>query len=200
MIVHLMLKCPVCRHQLMARRVPSCHCRVQQPQSCAGAGCLPAQACLQGRKTPALGRPDAEVVLVQAALSQQRKELEAVTARHLQFIDRLLADKDRLAAKCTQMAADGQVSACSGQSFLPCRSLPGAVGCSPQEGLSSQMRIGQVNWQPSASRWLLGVHLEAGCGGLSAQAVQLQEPRLTWLQHHPDSGASWPDIRQNSMP
>ena len=55
---------------------------------------------------------------MQAALSQQRKELEAVTARHLQFIDRLLADKDRLAAKCTQMAADGQVSACSGQTFL----------------------------------------------------------------------------------
>lgn len=60
------------------------------------------------------------MVLVQAALSQQRKELEAVTARHLQFIDRLLADKDRLAAKCTQMATDGQVSACSGQSFLRC--------------------------------------------------------------------------------
>ncbi len=109
------------------------------------------------------------MVLVQAALSQQRKELEAVTARHLQFIDRLLADKDRLAAKCTQMATDGQVSACSGQSFLRCWSLSGAVGCLPQES-PFQMQTCLLNWQPSAFRWQLQFWLQ----WLVSLAVQLQ--------------------------
>ena len=153
--VYLVQRCPACHHHLTNGPCPYCPCRMQQTQACAVARCLLARPCLQGRESPTLSRPDAEVALVQAALSQQRKELEAVTARHLQFIDRLLADKDRLAAKCTQMAADGQVGACSGQSFRHRWSLSGAVGRSSQECLV-WMQLCKVSWQPRAFRWRLG--------------------------------------------
>ena len=49
---------------------------------------------------------------MQAALSQQRKELDAVSARQLQLIDRLLADKDDLCAKCAALASEVKVSLC----------------------------------------------------------------------------------------
>jgi 5-azacytidine-induced protein 1 len=37
---------------------------------------------------------------------RQQAEYEAALARHLAFVDKLLGDKDKLAAKCAQMAAD----------------------------------------------------------------------------------------------
>lgn len=41
-----------------------------------------------------------------ASCQRQQAEYEAALARHLAFVDKLLGDKDKLAAKCTQMAAD----------------------------------------------------------------------------------------------
>ncbi|DBA83689.1 TPA: hypothetical protein ACH3X1_006232 [Trebouxia sp. C0004] len=42
----------------------------------------------------------------QCALDEQKKKLEGDMARHLAFIDRLLADKDKLSAKCMQLGKD----------------------------------------------------------------------------------------------
>ncbi|KAA6419262.1 MAG: 5-azacytidine-induced 1 [Trebouxia sp. A1-2] len=43
---------------------------------------------------------------LQCALDEQKKKLEGDMARHLAFIDRLLADKDKLSAKCMQLGKD----------------------------------------------------------------------------------------------
>lgn len=43
---------------------------------------------------------------LQAALEEQRAEAEKQQARHLGFIDRLLADKDALTQKCASLAAE----------------------------------------------------------------------------------------------
>ncbi|KAK9854810.1 hypothetical protein WJX84_005247 [Apatococcus fuscideae] len=42
----------------------------------------------------------------QDLLEQQRREYESTIARHLQFVDRLLQDKDDLSARCAALAAD----------------------------------------------------------------------------------------------
>ncbi|KAL0047405.1 hypothetical protein WJX82_002558 [Trebouxia sp. C0006] len=42
----------------------------------------------------------------QCALDEQKKKLEGDMTRHLAFIDRLLADKDKLSAKCMQLGKD----------------------------------------------------------------------------------------------
>eukprot|EP00854_Cymbomonas_tetramitiformis_P002148 gene2148-2852_t len=47
----------------------------------------------------------AAAAAVEAAVEEQRQEGEATVARHLAFIDRLLADKDALTAKCAELAA-----------------------------------------------------------------------------------------------
>ncbi len=45
-------------------------------------------------------------ILTQAVLQQQRAEHEATVARNLSFIDRILADKDALSAKCGQLSKE----------------------------------------------------------------------------------------------
>ena len=45
----------------------------------------------------------------QCALDEQKKKLEGDMARHLAFIDRLLADKDKLSAMCMQLGKDIKV-------------------------------------------------------------------------------------------
>ncbi|KAK9859376.1 hypothetical protein WJX84_000657 [Apatococcus fuscideae] len=42
----------------------------------------------------------------QEVLEQQRKEYEGTIARHLQFVDRLLKDKDDLSTRCAALASD----------------------------------------------------------------------------------------------
>lgn len=52
---------------------------------------------------------------LQAALDDQKKKMEGDMARHLAFIDRLLADKDKLSAKCVQLGKDIKVTGhCAG--------------------------------------------------------------------------------------
>lgn len=48
--------------------------------------------------------------MLQCALDEQKKKLEGDMARHLAFIDRLLADKDKLSAKCMQLGKDMKVN------------------------------------------------------------------------------------------
>lgn len=43
-------------------------------------------------------------------MGDQAKKLEGDMARHLAFIDRLLADKDKLSAKCVQLGKDIKVA------------------------------------------------------------------------------------------
>lgn len=43
-------------------------------------------------------------------MDDQAKKMEGDMARHLAFIDRLLADKDKLSAKCVQLAKDVKVT------------------------------------------------------------------------------------------
>lgn len=45
----------------------------------------------------------------QELLDQQRKEYEGTIARHLQFVDRLLKDKDDLSTRCAALANDVKV-------------------------------------------------------------------------------------------
>ena len=47
---------------------------------------------------------------MQDLLEQQRREYESTIARHLQFVDRLLQDKDDLSARCAALAADVKAS------------------------------------------------------------------------------------------
>ena len=42
-------------------------------------------------------------------LDDQKKKMEGDMVRHLAFIDRLLADKDKLSAKCVQLGKDIKV-------------------------------------------------------------------------------------------
>lgn len=69
------------------------------------------------------------LVFGQAALEGQKGKLEGDIARHLAFIDRLLADKDQLSAKCQQLGKDIKVQQlqmtvqhCTGAT---CQELPG---------------------------------------------------------------------------
>ena len=47
--------------------------------------------------------------MLQAALDEQKKKMEGDMARHLAFIDRLLADKDKLSAKCVHLGKETKV-------------------------------------------------------------------------------------------
>ena len=46
---------------------------------------------------------------MQELLEQQRKEHEGTIAQQLQFVDRLLKDKDDLSARCATLATDVKV-------------------------------------------------------------------------------------------
>ena len=68
-------------------------------------------------------------MLLQLALDEQKKRLEGDMARHLAFIDRLLADKDKLSSKCVQLGKDIKVNMQLGAARLPCLCLPWKVLC-----------------------------------------------------------------------
>ena len=48
--------------------------------------------------------------MLQAALDEQKQKMEGDMARHLAFIDRLLADKDKLSAKCVHLGKETKVA------------------------------------------------------------------------------------------
>ena len=63
---------------------------------------------------------------MQELLEQQRKEYEGTIARHLQFVDRLLKDKDDLSTRCAALATDVKVRSLSTPS-TPSLQLAGAL-------------------------------------------------------------------------
>lgn len=72
--------------------------------------------------------PNSFASMLQCALDEQKKKLEGDMARHLAFIDRLLADKDKLSAKCMQLGKDMKVKCMHHKFIMQCQLS--SVGCS----------------------------------------------------------------------